>query len=275
MAKGIIFDIKEFALSDGPGVRTTVFFKGCPLRCAWCHNPEGLSPEPELYRGTGACLACGRCQRPCTHPDCRPFGRCLHVCPRGLLRVCGREYEAGELAERLLAGRELFGTGEGGVTLSGGEPLRQAAFACELLDRLGEVHTALETSGYAREETFLSVAGRCRLVLFDLKLYDSALHERYTGVPSVPILKNAEALRKSGIPHVFRIPLIPGITDTEENLAALAAVAGDSPVELLSYNALAPAKYPGVGRQYPDFIDPLAANTPDLSLFVNATLQKY
>ena len=274
VATGIIFDIKEFALSDGPGIRTTVFFKGCPLRCAWCHNPEGLSPMPEVYRGTGACLSCGRCQAPCTHDDCRPFGRCLHACPRGLLRVAGQVWEAEALAAHLLRGADLFRTGEGGITLSGGEPLFQAEFARALLSALGDVHKALETSGYATGDTFLSVASQCDLVLFDLKLFDPIAHRRYTGQDNAPILENAARLRASGIPHVFRIPLIPGITDTRENLAALAAVAKDSPVELLSYNALAPAKYPGAGRTYPDFIDPSAANVPDLSLFVNATLQK-
>ncbi len=274
MATGTVFDIKEFALSDGPGIRTTVFLKGCPLRCAWCHNPEGLSPRPELYRATGACSECGLCRRPCAHPECAPYGRCLHACPRGLLRVSGRLWESGALAAHLLRGRELFESTGGGVTVSGGEPLLQAAFVGELLLALGGVHKALETSGYADSETFLSVARLCDLVLFDLKLADPVSHKRYTGVTNEPILKNAAALKASGIKHIFRIPLIPNITDTRENLAALAKIAGDSPVELLSYNALAPAKYAGVGRTYPDFIDPSAVNPPDLSLFVNATLQK-
>ena len=274
MATGIVFDIKEFALSDGPGIRTTVFLKGCPLSCAWCHNPEGLRAEPELYRATGACSDCGLCRRPCTHPDCVPHGRCLHACPRGLLRVSGRSWESGELAAHLLRGRDLFESSGGGVTISGGEPLLQAAFARELLLALGGVHRALETSGYADRETFLSVAELCDLVLFDLKLADPEAHRRYTGVSNERILENAAALKASGIPHVFRIPLIPNITDTRGNLAALAEIAGDSPVELLSYNALAPAKYAGVGRAYPNFIDPSAANPPDLSLVVNATLQK-
>ena len=273
MSRGILFDIKEFALSDGPGIRTTVFMKGCPLRCAWCHNPEGLRKEPELYRATAACLDCGLCRRPCTHPDCAPHGRCLHACPRGLLRVAGREWESDELAAYLRRGADLFCDG-GGITVSGGEPLLQAEFVRDLLSALPDIHKAIETSGYAPTETFLSVARSADLVMMDLKLYDSAAHRRYTGVDNAIILKNAKALRESGIPHVFRIPLIPAITDTREKLAALAAVAGDSPVELLSYNRLAPAKYAGVGMSYPDFIDPLSANEVDLSLFVNATLQK-
>ena len=275
MARGIIFDIKEFALSDGPGIRTTVFFKGCPLRCAWCHNPEGLAQSPELYRATAACTSCGACLRPCTHPDCALYDRCLHACPRGLVRIAGAAWESDALAAHLLRGRDLFLDG-GGVTLSGGEPLMQPAFAIALLSalRAGGVHTAVETSGFADPDTFLSVVRGADLVMMDLKLADPAAHRRYTGVDNTRILENAAALQASGLPHVFRIPLIPGITDTRENLAALAAIARDSRVELLSYNRLAPAKYAGVGRAYPDFIDPSAANTPDISLFVNATLQK-
>ena len=273
MARGVIFDIKEFALSDGPGIRTTVFFKGCPLRCAWCHNPEGLKREPELYRATAACENCGLCLRPCTHPECAPYGRCLHACPRGLVRVVGKEWESDALAEKLLRGADLFCDG-GGITLSGGEPMMQADFAIALLTALrkGGVHTAVETSGYADAQTFMAVCQNADLVLMDIKLYNSELHKKYTGVSNEKILANAAALRDSGIPHVFRIPLIPGITDTEENLSAIAAFVGDSRTELLSYNALAPAKYPGVGMVYPEFIKKENASSPNLSLFANATL---
>lgn len=272
--KGMIFDIKEFALSDGPGIRTTVFFKGCPLRCAWCHNPEGLSSARELYAVPEGCRHCGACRRPCDHPECRGLGRCLHVCPGGLLRAVGEEWEAGALAEKLLHQRDLYDLTGGGITLSGGEPLLQPAFASELLGALEGVHRVTETYGYASAEDFLSVASRCELVYFDLKLYDREAHRKYTGVSNVKILENAKILRESGIPHVFRIPLIPGITDTEDNLRALALVAGDSRVELLSYNQLAPAKYAGVGRVYPDFIRPEEARIPDISFFVNKTLRK-
>ena len=275
MARGVIFDIKEFALSDGPGIRTTVFFKGCPLRCAWCHNPEGLRREPELYRATAACAECGLCLRPCAHPECVPYGRCLHACPRGLIRVAGVVWESDALAEKLLRGSDLFRDG-GGITLSGGEPMLQPEFAIALLAALrrGGVHTAIETSGYADAATFMAVCRGADLVMMDLKLFDSAAHKRYTGVSNERILANAKALKDSGMSHVFRIPLIPGITDTEENLAAIAAFVGDSRAELLSYNTLAPAKYAGVGMVYPEFIKKENASSPNLSLFANATLQK-
>lgn len=247
---GIVFDIKEFSLHDGPGIRTTVFLKGCPLRCIWCHNPEGLSPRPELFAAAG-CRDCGLCRRGCDHEDCRPFGRCLHVCPQGLLRVAGKAWEVEALAEHLLKQADFLTKNGGGITLSGGEPLLQADFCAELLARLrGRVHLAIETSGYADEDTFRRVTSLCDLVLMDLKLMDADAHRTYTGVDNARILRNAAALKQSGIPHLFRTPLIPGITDTEQNLAAIRAFVGSSPHQTLAYNPLAAAKYAGVGREF-------------------------
>lgn len=272
--RGIIFDIKDFALHDGAGIRTTVFLKGCPLRCAWCHNPEGLSPAPELYR-KGGCVDCGLCRTPCDHPDCAPFGRCLHVCPANRLRVSGVPWDSEALAARLLKKKDIYDLSGGGVTLSGGEPLLQAEFSLSLLTALeGRVHRALETSGYAPEDTFLRVAEACDFVYMDLKLFDPEAHRRMTGVDNTVILENARRLREMGIPHTFRIPLIPGITDTEENLRGLSSVAGDSPVELLPCNPLAPAKYGSVGRVFSPDVSPDAPVSPRLSLFRNATLRR-
>ena len=248
---GLIFDIKEFALNDGSGIRTTVFFKGCPLRCAWCHNPEGLSPRRELYLKQKGCTHCGLCQRPCNHPDCQGLGRCLHICPRNLVSVAGVEWEPEALAEKLLKQADVYRETGGGVTLSGGEPLLQWEFACALLDCLhGRVHTTIETSGYADADAFLAVIGRCDFVYMDLKLMDGEKHKTFTGVPNDRILHNAEWLMASGKPHTFRTPLIPGVTDTEENLSAIRAFIGDNAWEQLPYNNLAPAKYASVGRVY-------------------------
>ena len=139
---GLIFDIKEFAVHDGEGIRTTVFLKGCPLRCVWCHNPEGLSPKKELYQKFNGCLGCGRCSIPCDHEECKKIGRCLHVCPKNLISVAGVEWESEKLAERLLTYKSFFDTMGGGITISGGEPLLQADFCVELLTSLkGQVHT--------------------------------------------------------------------------------------------------------------------------------------
>lgn len=253
---GLIFDIKEFALNDGGGIRTTVFFKGCPLRCSWCHNPEGLLPRRELTVKQNGCRHCGLCFRPCTHEDCRGLGRCLHICPMDLVGVAGKEWEAAALAEHLLRHAEVYRQTGGGVTLSGGEPLLQWEFACELLDLLhGRTHTALETSGFAEPQAFQAVVERCDFVFMDLKLMDRDLHRRYTGVENDRILRNAAWLRKSGKPHTFRTPLIPRITDTEENLAAIAAFVGSDAWEQLPYNTLAPAKYASVGRTFDLYLE--------------------
>ena len=251
--RGIIFDVKEFALHDGPGVRTTVFFKGCPLRCKWCHNPEGLSPEPQLMVKTARCRHCGRCFQPCTHDVCRPFGRCLYACPDALISVAGKEITADELTARLTRDADFLRTSGGGVTFSGGEPLMQPGFLLEMLRRMRKenIHTAIETSGFASPEVFAEILNAVDYVMMDLKLADDEAHRAYTGVSNRVIFENAAGLRASGKPHVFRTPLIPGITDTEENLTALAAIAGGDEWEKLPYNTLAGAKYPMLGMEYP------------------------
>ena len=250
--KGLVFDIKEFAIHDGGGIRTTVFLKGCPLRCVWCHNPEGLSAKPELSFKSARCLNCGLCRKGCSHPECQPFGRCLHICPEDLLSLVGEEWESSDLAERMLSYKPVFDSTGGGVTLSGGEPLLQADFCRELLSELrGNVHCAIETSGFADSESFRQVISLCDFVYMDLKLADRDKHKLYTGVDNSQILENLGWLRDSGIPYCIRTPLIPGITDTEENLSRIAALIGDSRWEKLPYNELAPAKYGNLGKEYP------------------------
>lgn len=253
--KGIIFDIKEFALHDGGGIRTTVFLKGCPLRCIWCHNPEGLSPRRELYLKQNGCLHCGLCLKPCTHPECRGLGRCLHICPKNLVCAAGEEWESSDLAEKLLQHRDFYNAMGGGITLSGGEPLAQADFCTEVLFKLrGQIHRSIETSGYAHADVFRQLIDECDFVIMDLKLADCGQHKEFTGVTNETILANAGYLQKSGKPHLFRTPLIPGITDTEENLSRIRTLVGKSAWEQLPYNTLAPAKYASVGRQFTDRI---------------------
>jgi pyruvate formate lyase activating enzyme len=245
---GVVFDIKEMAVHDGPGLRTTVFLKGCPLRCRWCHNPEGLSPRPQLMVKTATCTHCGLCRRGCSHPDCQEFGRCLHICPNGLITVSGKVMEAEELAKKLMRCAPLFGA-EGGITFSGGEPLMQADFMLDVMDHMPGIRFACETSGYAPQETFRRVVDRMSLIYMDLKLADPERHKEYTGVDNAPILRNLEYLR--GKNAVIRTPLIPGITNTEENLAAIKKLVGDLPHELLPYNEMADAKYGMLGMEYP------------------------
>lgn len=271
MSLGTIFSVKEFTLHDGPGVRTTVFFKGCPLRCQWCHNPEGLRMEPELMIQHARCTHCGKCTMGCVHPDCQGFDRCLHVCPNGLIQLCGERVEAEDLAARLLKNRVFFGQ-DGGITLSGGEPLMQGAFALALLRALRGVHRAVETSGHADMDTFAQVANEADLMIMDIKHVDPAQHMHYTGVDNARILRNLDQLKAMDRPFLIRVPLIPGVNDSAENLDATAALLQDCAdrvrVELLPYNALAGAKYASVGRQYDDqTFDANKANAPDLSAF--------
>ena len=157
MSSGTVFDIKEFAVFDGPGIRTTVFMKGCPLRCQWCHNPEGLSPEPQLTVSPARCTHCGECMKHCPHPDhCTACGACLPYCPYGLRRIAGTRMESEALAERLLKGRSLFEESGGGVTFSGGEPLMQWPFVKDVIAHLQGVHCAVETSGFVSASSSIS-----------------------------------------------------------------------------------------------------------------------
>ncbi len=253
---GVIFDIKEFTVHDGPGVRTTVFFKGCPLSCVWCHNPEGMDVAPTLMVRAAQCTGCGLCRMPCEHEECQSHGRCLHICPRGLISVAGKTVTADALVRKLSAAAGLYEASEdgsgGGVTLSGGEPLLQPRFAVAVAHGLhGDgIHVALQTAGFAKEADFRLVLDAVDYVLFDLKLAREDEHRRYTGVSCETIHKNLAILQASGKSHVIRIPLIPGITDTDDNLAALAALVRDSRVELMPYNPYAGAKYPMTGKTF-------------------------
>ena len=247
---GTVFDIKELAIHDGPGTRITVFLKGCPLRCLWCHNPEGLDAAPQLAVKQTLCVGCGTCAVPCSHPECQPYGRCLHACPNGCLSVKGERIDSDTLATRLRANADVLALLGGGITVSGGEPLMQADFVCELAEKLSGIHLALQTSGHASAETYRRVISHFDYIMQDVKLADPQLHKRYTGVDNTRILENIRILRQSGKPFLFRVPLIPGITDTEENLRAISRIVEDAPVELLKYNPFAGAKYDTVGLTY-------------------------
>lgn len=256
---GVIFDIKEFAVYDGPGIRTTVFFKGCPLRCMWCHNPEGLSFKPQLMVSHAACTHCGRCVKACPHTDvpCQVCGACVRSCPQRLRKVCGDTWTAQDLAEKLL--RDADGLPSyGGVTVSGGEPTGQPAFLLELLERLSPLHRAMETSGFCAETVFQDALARLDYVLLDIKLADSARHKYYTGVDNAPILRNLALLKDSGKPFRVRIPVIPGVNDDDDNLEQTAKLLEGASnlelVELLPYHVTAGAKYEMVGLKYaPEF----------------------
>ena len=267
---GTVFDIKEMAVHDGPGSRVTVFLKGCPLRCLWCHNPEGLSAKPQLMVKENLCVHCGLCKKGCAHAECQPFARCLHACPKGLVSVSGKLMSSDELAEKLNSYASFLNRVGGGVTFSGGEPLLQADFVAETAKKLPNIHKALQTSGYAPSDKFKMVLEQVDYVLFDLKLANEAEHIKYTGVSNEQILENYRILEQSGKDFVLRLPLIPGITDTPENLKGIASLAGENRVEVMRYNTMAGAKYKSVGLEFqlPD----LKSNEVDLSIFKNAVM---
>lgn len=247
---GTIFDIKEMAVHDGPGIRTTVFFKGCPLRCKWCHNPEGLSSQPQLMYKSARCTYCKECQKNCDHPECQPFNRCIHTCPQNCLEISGREVETQSLVKELKESAEILGESFGGFTFSGGEPLAQPEFLLELINELRDYHLCIETSGFADEEVFKKVIDKLDFVIMDIKLADSAKHKKYTGVGNEKILSNFEIISTSGKPYIIRTPLIEGITDTKENLAAIKEIIKNSNWEKLPQNKMAGAKYKMLGMEY-------------------------
>ena len=255
---GCVFSIEEFSVYDGPGLRTTVFLKGCPLRCSWCHNPEGQERQIQIVRSPNGCTGCGLCEK---YGEAAGGKMCftaksIESCPRGLLRYCGKEYEPEELCEKVLKNKTLLAGG--GVTFSGGEPLYSSPFLCRCLDLLcSKLHRAVQTSGYAHESVFRQVLDRADYFLFDLKIYHDEKHKKYTGVSNEQIHKNFRALAKSGKDFVVRIPLIPTVTDTAENIRGLCGLMAENGVkyaELMPYNKMAGGKYKMLLREYsPDF----------------------
>ncbi len=252
---GTVFDIKQLAVFDGPGIRTTVFLKGCPLRCVWCHNPEGLSAEKQLMVSTGNCINCGACKKAC--PDegqCTACGKCVRVCPLHLRKICGTVYGDDELAQKLLKDKDILEKNGGGITFSGGEPTAQPAFLLSVLRKLRGMHRAIETCGCCAPDIFREILAELDYVIMDLKLIDPEEHKKWTGRDNQLILHNLEAVKNSGLPFIIRIPVIPGVNDSERNFEDTAKLLAGTPflerVELLPYHKTAGAKYPMVGRRY-------------------------
>jgi pyruvate formate lyase activating enzyme len=252
---GRIFDIIEFCLHDGPGIRTTVFFKGCPLRCQWCHNPEGQNFDKEIMVTTMSCTGCGCCHNVCVTPDhCIGCGKCVSVCPNRLRKVCGRDISVEDLIKEVEVNADVFRQSGGGVTISGGEPLSQMDFLMDLLAQLRHMHIALDTCGYAPNNDFEKAISMCDLVLFDIKHTDPDKHKKYTGVDNKLIMSNLVILCQHDVPFIIRIPLIPGVNDNDEVFRELCqrliGAKNLLRVELLPYHRSAGAKYPMLGRTY-------------------------
>jgi pyruvate formate lyase activating enzyme len=254
MSKGMIFNIEEFAIHDGPGIRKLVFFKGCPLSCTWCHNPEGISFERELMVSYTSCIHCEKCKKVCTHNDDTVCENCDTSCQLRLRKIAGTEYEADVLAEKLKKSQEvLIGSG-GGITISGGEPLAQPKFFFELVSLLKPLHVAVETSGFAKSSIFQKMVKEVDLVLMDVKHSDTLIHKKFTGVYNTQILKNLDFLTQAETDFIVRIPLIPGVNDTKKNMEQTALLVKDAihlvKVELLPFHQTAGAKYSMVRREY-------------------------
>lgn len=256
--RGRIFNLQRFSLQDGPGLRTTVFMKGCPLACAWCHNPESQAPAPGLLLREERCIACGSCREglnPGEQPEDRPEAT-ADACPTGARELVGRETGVAELVDEVLRDRPFFDQSGGGVTFSGGEPLQQPEFLMAALEafRAAGVATALDTCGFAPQERLLAAAARADLVLFDLKHMDGAAHRRWTGVGNGEILANLEALGRVHDRIWIRVPVVPGVNDDEANLEATArfaaGIAGVRRLDLLPYHATDAAKFRRLGREY-------------------------
>lgn len=269
--KGTIFSIEEFSTFDGPGVRCTVFLKGCPLRCQWCHNPEGQEFAPQILRSPNGCIRCGSCK------DTGLSGKSITICPQNLYRICGETLEASELADRLSDKLWMLNASGGGITFSGGEPLSQPNFLAECLSILkGKTHLAIQTSGYADEAVFRRILPLVEYVLFDLKLIDNQTHLHYTAVENTKILNNYRFLASSGIPFITRIPLIPSVNDTARNIAESAELLSAlkvNQVELLPYNRAAGAKYKSINRSYRVDFDESSSPTLHLEIFAKHNIE--
>lgn len=271
MSKGMVFSIEEFSVFDGPGIRTTVFLKGCPLKCSWCHNPEGQSFGKEILKNKNECIHCGKCIETAVKLTGKStlIEECVNVCPKNLIRVCGEEYTADELCSKLRKNKIFYA--DGGVTFSGGEPLCQHQFLSECLKTLkGDIHTAVQTSGYCDKELFKEILGLADMFLFDLKVIDKEASKQYTGADSSVILNNFALLAESGRDFIVRIPLIPGVTATERNLNDIINVLefyGVTYAEGLPYNKLAGAKYSLCGRKYTPQFNPDLTVSPPTELF--------
>ena len=256
---GLVFDIEEFAVYDGPGIRCAVFVKGCPLRCMWCHNPEGLAAHPQRVVTHSLCIHCGSCDRVCPSPShCIGCGKCVEVCPKGCIRIAGTKMTALQVAEKIRKQAAILKLNGGGVTFSGGEVLMQPEFIVAVRKLVPDVHALIETSGFAKPEVFHMVAEAMDMVIMDIKIADPALHRKYIGADNAMILANLEQLKAMNKPFRIRVPLIPTVNDTHENMEATARLLENCPtlemVELLRYNKSAGAKYSGVGLTYnPDF----------------------
>jgi pyruvate formate lyase activating enzyme len=281
--KATIFDIQRSSFHDGPGIRTTVFFKGCPLRCLWCHNPESHKPGKQLFHFHDKCTFCGDCESACnnnvhqisinTHSinydACKQCGECVERCNFGALKIMGTEMTVDEIMEIVVADYDFFKNSNGGITLSGGEPLMQFAFAMDLLKKCREtgINTCVETSGFVASENFMQILPLVDVLLFDYKITGTDQHKKYTGVNNDIILKNLDNAYRSGTSIILRCPIIQGINDTDEHFHAISALDKIYPnlteIELLPYHSMGNSKRISLGSE--ETLTDLKTTSPEMA----------
>lgn len=269
MTTGLVFDVQKYSVHDGPGIRTTVFFKGCSLSCQWCHNPESQGRTPFVHYDRAKCLGCAACVEACPTDAltltrdgivtdatrCRVHGECGQVCPAEARRLIGRQVTVEDLVAELERDRLYYEESGGGVTFSGGEPLQQWRFLGEVLAACGDrdLHRAVDTTGFASPQALMHVARETDLFLYDLKVMDPEVHRRVTGVPLAPILDNLRLLLEEGARVRIRIPLIPGVTteaSIEETASLLASLPPVDGVNLLPFHRSARDKHEKFGMPW-------------------------
>jgi pyruvate formate lyase activating enzyme len=266
-ASGIVFDIQRASLHDGPGIRTTVFLKGCPLRCVWCHNPEANKLKPQLFFNSGKCIACGACVRACQHQvhridagihivdyeKCSASGDCVRACDQQALKITGQQMSVSDVMEEVLADLAFYEQSGGGLTISGGEPLMQFSFTLDLVKAAKKegVHICVETSGFCAQERFEEILPYVDLFLFDYKVTGSEAHQSYTGVSSEQILSNLDYLYQHHASIILRCPMIPEINATKIHFEAISELGAKYPklagVEILPYHDMGNSKRASIG----------------------------
>ena len=271
--KATFFDIERNSYVDGPGIRTTVFFKGCNLRCAWCHNPESQSPKPQMMFYKNKCTGCGKCKEKCPNhlESCELCGKCTLYCPHDAREICGKEYTVDEVMREILKDKAFYDNSGGGVTFSGGECMLQIDFLEEILKVCKEngIHTAVDTAGHVPYEYFERILPYTNLFLYDVKCYDSEKHKKYTGVRNELILENLKKLLATGKSVWVRIPIIPTVNDTVEEIqrikAYISSCGKPEKIELLPYHAMGEHKYAAINRESHMFPIPSKETMEDLN----------